>query len=216
MLARWITYKPTNFRSALNYATTDTKSVSGKKGGGKRDDSYFAAQRRKNKNTRILLIGAGIGVAIAAVAAAFAYQALNPPDPYVLGSAHEHAVFAVVLDGQKIDFSPSQYQVKSRFIHVEGGDGTTLHRHAESVPFSEFLKSVNMGIQGDCFVRDDGQQFCGDGDNQLRFFVNGDEVELIENYVVEEEDRVLVIYGDQSDEEIQRELTTLDETPVKK
>jgi hypothetical protein len=192
--------------------------VSEKKGG-KRDDSYFAAQRRKNKNTRLLLIGAGVGVAIAAVAAAFAYQAINPPDPpdpYVLGSAHEHAVFAVILDGQKIDFSKSQYQVKSRFIHVEGGDGTTLHRHAQNVPFSEFLNSVGMGIQNDCFVRDDGQQFCDSADKQLRFFVNGDEVELIENYVVEDEDRLLVIYGNQSDEAIQRELALLDETPVKK
>ncbi|MEM2140348.1 MAG: hypothetical protein QXJ74_00415 [Nitrososphaera sp.] len=190
--------------------------MSGKKGGGKRDDSYFAAERRKNKNTRLLLIGAGIGVAIAAVAAAFAYQSINPPDPYVLGSAHEHAVFAVILDGQKIDFSQDKYQVKSRFIHVENNDGTTIHRHAVGVPFEFFLESVGMGIQGDCFVRDDGQQFCDDGGKQLRFFVNGEEVDLLANYVVEDEDRVLVIYGNQTDEEIQQELTLLDETPVKK
>jgi hypothetical protein len=192
--------------------------VSGKKGG-KRDDSYFAAQRRKNKNTRILLIGAGIGVVIAAVAAAFAYQAINPPEPpnpYVFDSAHEHAVFAVILDGQKIDFSQRQYQVQSQFIHVEGGDGTTLHRHAEGVSFSFFLNSVGMRIQDDCFVRDDGVQFCSNGSNQLRFFINGDEVDSISDYVLEEEDRFLVIYGNQTDDEIQQELELLDNAPLRK
>lgn len=185
----------------------------GKKGG-KRDDSYFAAQRRKSKNTRLLLIAAGVGVAIAAVAAALAYQEINPPAPYMLGSAHEHAVFAIILEGQKIDFSQPRYQQASQFIHVEGGDGTTLHRHAEEVPFSLFLDSVRMDIQDDCFVHDDGTQFCENEDNQLRYYVNGDEVISISDYVLEEEDRLLVIYGNQTEEEIQQELELLEDTPV--
>jgi len=188
--------------------------VSGKKGG-KRDDSYFAAERRKNKNTRLLLIAAGIGVAIAAVAAAFAYQAINPP----LVAEHEHAVFAVILDGQKIDFSQTKYQVettRSPLIHMEGGDGTTLHRHVQGVTFGQFLDTVNMGIQDGCFVRDDGAEFCDDGSKQLKFFINSEQVDSITDYVLQEDDRFLVIYGDQTEEEIQQELTLLDETPVRK
>lgn len=184
-----------------------------KKKGGKRDDSYFAAERRKNKNTRILLIGAGIGAVIAAVAAAFAYQSLNPP----LVTEHEHAVFAVILNDQKIDFSQDKYQVgttRSNLIHVEGGDGTTLHRHFQDVTFGEFLDTINMDIQNDCFVRDDGAQFCEDDGNQLRFYVNGEEVDSITDYVLQEEDRFLVIYGNQTEEEIRQELTLLDETPI--
>lgn len=182
--------------------------MSGKKGA-KRDDSYFAAQRRKNKKTRILLIGAGIGVAIAAVAAAFAYQALTP------AAEHEHAVFAVFLDGQKIDFSQSKYQVQSQLIHVENNEGTTIHRHLEGVTFGDFLDSVGMGIQDDCFVRDDGAQFCEDGNKQLRFYVNGEEVNSISDYVIQEEDRLLVIYGNQTEEEIQQELQLLENTPIR-
>ena len=181
---------------------------------GKRDDSYFAAERRKNKNTRLLIIAAVIGGAMAMVGAAFAYQSLNPPAPYVFGSAHEHAVFAVILDGEKIDFSQPRYQVQSNFIHVEGGDGTTLHRHAEGVPFGEFLNSVRMGIQDGCFIRDDGAQFCDDGFSQLRFFVNGQEVDSIVDNVLAEEDRFLVIYGNQTEEEIQQEIELLENTEV--
>ncbi|HEX6067775.1 MAG TPA: hypothetical protein VFZ05_03150 [Nitrososphaera sp.] len=188
--------------------------MSGKKGG-KRDDSYFATERRKNKNTRLLLIAAGIGVVIAAVAAAFAYQSLNPP----LVAEHEHAVFAIILNGQKIDFSQAKYQVeatRSPLIHMEGGDGTTLHRHVQGVTFGQFLDTVNMRIQDGCFVRDDGAQFCEGGGNQLRFFINGEGVDSITDYVLQEEDRFLVIYGNQTDEEIQQELTLLDETPIRK
>ena len=181
---------------------------------GKRDDSYFAAERRKNKNTRLMVLAAVVGGALAMVGAGFAYQELNPPPPWVFGTAHEHAVFAVILDGEKIDFSQNRYQVQSSFIHVEGGDGTTLHRHATDVPFSEFLDSVRMDIQNDCFIRDDGEVFCDDGVNQLRYFVNGQEVDSILDYVIEEEDRILIIYGSQTEEEIQREIEELENTPL--
>ena len=186
--------------------------MSGKKGG-KRDDSYFAAGRRKRNKMLMKAIPVAAAVIIGSVAAALAYQSQNP---YTLGSTHEHAVFAVKLDGQAIDFSQGKYQVKSRLIHVENGDGTTLHLHALGVPFSEFLKSVNMKIENSCFVRDDGVSFCDSEEKNLRSFVNGEEVESLNNYVLKEDDRMLLIYGSESDAAIQSEIEALRNTPVRK
>ena len=189
--------------------------MSGK--GGRRDDSYFAIARRK-RNKALMIIIPVVAVAVAgAVAAGFAFSQTSPSRFGLLGSAHEHAVFAVKLDRQAFDFSQSKYQVQSSYIHVEGGDGTTLHRHATGVPFGEFLKSVRMDIKDNCFIRDDGARFCdGEDGKNLKFFVNGQQVSSITDFVLRENDRILVIYGSETDAQINQELQVLRDTPIKK
>ena len=193
--------------------------MSGKKGGGggKRDDSYFATARRKNKNVRIIMIAVGVGIAVAIAAAVMAYSQARPYGP--VGSAHVHAGFSVVLNGQEIDFSQSRYQVGStgsQLIHMEGGDGTTLHRHATGVTIGEFLHTVRMDIADGCFVADNGTQYCEQGESMLRYFVNGEETDSIMDYVLEEDDRILITYGDLTEQQIQEQIDTVNDRPLVK
>lgn len=184
----------------------------------KRDDSYFAAGRRKQKKYLTIIVPIIIAVIGVGVAAAVLAPRGSAGGFGALGSAHEHAVFAIILDGQQIDFSQSKYQVgstRNQYIHVEGGDGTTLHRHSTNVPVGEFLKSVKMDINDNCFVRDDGQQFCNDAAKQLQYFVNHTKIASIMNYVLQPNDRILVIYGDETQDELNAEFQKLDDTPVK-
>ena len=138
-----------------------------------------------------------------------------------LGSEHVHAAFVVKLDGTPIDFSQPKYQVKSQLIHVENNDGTTLHRHATNVPFGEFLRSVKMDInKSGCFKSDDGNQYCNNGDKRLRTFVNGNEMNpsSIRDYVISsnDNDRILVIYGNENDAQIKQELDALEKIPIQR
>ncbi|MGI0024295.1 MAG: hypothetical protein ACREA4_04015 [Nitrososphaera sp.] len=182
----------------------------------KRDDSYFAAGRRRKKKYMMIIIPIVAAIAAAGVAAAV----LAPRDASSnfgpLGSAHEHAIFEVRLNGDAVDFSQSKYQVRSQFIHVENNDGTTLHRHATNVTVGEFLKSVRMNIQDNCFVADDGRRFCEDGTNQLRYFVNGTVKSSIMDYVLADNDRILVIYGSESQEQLQAAFERLNEIGLRK
>lgn len=144
-----------------------------------------------------------------------AVMAPRGPDFGPLGSAHEHAIFVVKLDGQYIDFSQRQYQIdttRNQFIHFEGGEGTTIHKHSTRVPIGEYLRSVGMDIREGCFVHNNGNQFCNDvaSGKTLRFFVNGQEVSSIMDYVLRDGDRILIIYGDATEQELQAELERLD------
>jgi hypothetical protein len=184
------------------------------------DGSYFASSRRKNKKYMMIIIPIVAAIIAIAVISAVMYstqQAGNNNNNYgPVGSAHEHAAFAIKINGKQIDFSQSKYQVQSRLIHVEGGDGTTLHRHATGVPFAEFLKSVNMNIENGCITLDDGKQYCNNEDNnKLRFFINGNETESINNYVINPNDRILVIYGNENADQINQELAALREAEIK-
>ncbi len=95
-------------------------------------------------------------------------------------------------------------------------DGTTLHKHATNVPIGEFLKSVRMDISNGCLIIDNGTRYCNNDNLKLSFFVNGNQTQDIMNYVLNDDDRILVIYGNQSAEEIQNEIQELNRVPINK
>jgi hypothetical protein len=183
-----------------------------------REDSYVAAGRRKRKRYMKIVIPVIIAVVAVAIISTitFSLQSNNSNKYGPVGSAHEHAAFLVKLDGVPIDFSQDKYQVKSRLIHVENNDGTTLHRHATNVPLIEFLKSVDMDIRNGCFVSDDGREYCDTADKKLRYFVNGNQTDSIADYVINDNDRILVIYGDENGNELKQEINALREIPIRK
>ena len=132
------------------------KKKSGSNSGGgkiknkKRSGSYLDASKKKRQ--KYLMIFIPIIVAVVAILAISGSRFSSEVNKFgTVGSAHEHAAFIINVNGTPFDFSQPQYQVKSRLIHVEGGDGFTLHRHTDRVPFGEFLRSENMNLEDDCF-----------------------------------------------------------------
>jgi hypothetical protein len=196
----------------------DVNKASGKGPQSKRGKSYFAASRKK-RNKRLMLIIPAVAALIAVTAYALSVYSShitsNNPAYGVLGSAHVHAAFAVKLNGTKLDFSDNKYQVKSRFMHVENGDGDTLHRHATGVPVAEFFKSIKMNATDSCFTNDNGTKYCSNGKQNLEFYVNGNKTKSIADYVFNDDDRILVVYGD-SPIQVKQDLDQLQQSPIKK
>ena len=196
----------------------DVNKAGGKGPQSKRGKSYFAASRKK-RNKRLMLIIPAVAALIAVTAYALSVYSshLTPNNPAygVLGSAHVHAAFAVKLNGTKLDFSDNKYQVKSRFMHVENGDGDTLHRHATGVPIAEFFRSIKMNVTDSCFTNDNGTKFCSNGKENLEFYVNGNKTKSIADYVFNDDDRILIVYGD-SPIQVKQDLDQLQQSPIKK
>ena len=178
----------------------------------KKKKSYLDVTRKKRrKSIKTVVLPLIAVIAIIAVVSIFLYAPNLPPAGVgAIGSAHTHAAFLVKVNGENIDFSQPQYQVISDYIHVENGDGTTLHRHATNVTFAEFLKSVKMDIdeENNCLDFTNGTQYCNNNDNQLRTFINGSPTDSISDYVINDNDRLLVIYGNENEEQLNE---TLDE-----
>lgn len=196
----------------------DINKAGGKGPQSKRGKSYFAASRKKRNKRLMLIIPAVVAlIAVTAYALSVYSSHITPNNPAygVLGSAHVHAAFAVKLNGTKLDFSDNKYQVKSRFMHVENGDGNTLHRHATGVPIAEFFRSIKMNVTDSCFTNDNGTKFCSNGKENLEFFVNGNRTKSIADYVFNDDDRILVVYGD-SPIQVKQDLDQLQQSPIKK
>jgi hypothetical protein len=185
----------------------------------KKKKSYFDITRKKrikNLKTIILPIIAAIVIIAGISIYVFSQNTQSVAGFGPLGSAHEHAAFLVKVNGQNIDFSQPQYQVQSDYIHVENGDGTTLHRHATNVTFVDFLKSVKMDIdkKNNCLTFTNGTEYCDDDNNKLRTFINGNSTGSISDYVLNNNDRLLVIYGNETDEQIANALDELNKIKI--
>lgn len=185
----------------------------------KKKKSYFDITRKKrskNLKTIILPIIAAVVIIAGISIYVFSQNTLSVAGFGPLGSAHEHAAFLIKVNGENIDFSQPKYQVQSDYIHVENGDGTTLHRHATNVTFVDFLKSVKMDIdkKNNCLTFTNGTEYCDDENNKLRTFINGNSTGSISDYVLNNDDRLLVIYGNETDEQIANALDELNRIEI--
>lgn len=110
-----------------------------------------------------------------------------------LGSAHWHADFKVVLNGTRVNFGKDKYMVQSRYVHFEGGDGTTIHKHATGVTLAYFFKTIGWKLTDDCLVTDTGESYCTGEGRTLRIIVNGTEIGDPQ-YKFKDDDTIEVIY----------------------
>ena len=134
----------------------------------------------------------------------------GPENAGALGSEHSHAAILVKIFGDSFDFSAPAYQIKSSWIHFEGRDGGTVHKHATGVTLGYLFETLALGLDDQCFVFQDGRSFCTDEDYTLNLFVNGEKSTDIRGLEITEDDRILITYGDETPEEIEMQLIELE------
>ncbi len=140
----------------------------------------------------------------------------GPQGTGTLGDEHEHASILVKILGDTFDFSGPSYQVQSSWMHFESQDGATIHRHASGVTMGYMFDTLGMAIDEECYLllSPGGHGFCTDGENTLKYYVNGERVPSITDYVPKDEDRILITYGSESAEIIEGYLADLDAQPI--
>ena len=176
----------------------------------------FAAKRTaqyRTRNLKAIGILSMIGVIVAFACFEFITSTNNvpgaPENAGKLGAEHIHASMLVKIFGDKFDFSTPNYQVKTPWIHFENQDGDTIHRHSTGVELEFLFNSMNIAVDDNCFVFPDGRQFCTNEDYSLKFYVNQQLVKDLRKYVVQEDDRILITYGNEDQLTIDSQLAEL-------
>jgi hypothetical protein len=179
-------------------------------------DSYAtrqSAEKRKN-----MLIAIGVFAIIAVIVGYSVYVFLNmtgtapggPENAGALGSAHDHAGILVNIFGDSFDFSAPAYQIKSSWIHFEGRDAFTVHKHATGVTLGYLFDTLQLTLDDQCFVFQDGRSFCTNDDYTLQLYINGEKVSDIRDYEIIDDDMILIAYGAETPEEIEAMLLDLE------
>ncbi len=183
----------------------------------------FAAKRTYQKR-KIMLMTAGVLGIILVIVGYSAYNFVTmqgsvpgaPPGAGLLNDEHAHTSILVRIFGDKFDFTSPAFQIKSSWIHFEGQDGDTIHRHSTGVTLGYLFGTLSLTVDDECFVFPDGRQFCNSDDYSIKFFINHEQVPNIHDYIGNENDRVLISYGNESPEEIEKQLLELDNQSIRK
>ncbi len=186
----------------------------------KRED--YAAKISKSKR-KTNLMAAGILAVLVLIVGYTGYLFMTmdatapgaPPGAGKLGDEHEHASLLVRIFDDKFDFSVPSYQIKSSWIHFEESDGVTIHRHASGVTLGYLFDSLNIGIDSECYSFPDGRQFCTNEDYSLKYYLNHQLVNDINDYVIQDDDRILITFGNETPEQIEEQLIELDSQVIK-
>ena len=141
----------------------------------------------------ILLVGYGL------------FSVISGPQIGPVGSTHEHLDVLVYIDGEPLDLNQSRYAMKSGYGHIHGGEGDIMHLHAINIPLSWFMESIDLSITPDS-IDVHGMEYSTDENNVFLMFVNGDTITKVD-YVLSDEDRILIYYGSGSDTDIDRALS---------
>ncbi|MDH5463432.1 MAG: protein-disulfide isomerase [Nitrosopumilus sp.] len=183
-------------------------------------ENYATKHSAAKRKQTIIAIGVLAGIAVIVGYAGWLFVNMTdnapggPENAGALGSEHSHAALLVKVFGDKFDFSAPAYQIKSSWIHFEGRDGSTIHKHATGVTLGYLFDTLKLGLDDQCFVFQDGRSFCTNEDYSLVFYINGKQVPDIRDYEIQEDDKVLISYGAETPEELQSQLLELDNQEI--
>lgn len=96
--------------------------------------------------------------------------------PYDLGAVHYHGTLAVVIDGQRVDFSQPKYQHRADPFHFEGGDGQQWHGHARNVTLAWAMESLGIPVTAETVTFEGTTYDDADPDTTVTITVDGQPV----------------------------------------
>jgi len=179
-------------------------------------ESY--AEKRTRAKRKFALIAGGLLAGVAIVVGITGYWFYQntftapdaPPGAGTLGDEHEHAAIKVMIFGDEFDFSSQAFQIKNRYIHFEGNNGETIHRHASGVSLGFLFDTLNIGLTDGCYIFPDKREFCTNEDYSLKFYINHQQVLGLRDFVLEDGDRILISYGNENSTQVEEQLARVD------
>ncbi len=135
---------------------------------------------------------------------------------------HEHADYKVFINNKELSFSDNRYQSTTgkelnEAQHLHDNNGNNIHKHLTKNTIPNFFESLGILITADCIQLDNGEKYCSDTTNSLKFFVNN-KARSKEDFMVYEFkdlDRILISYGSENKEEIQQQLNAVTDISCK-
>ncbi len=168
-------------------------------------------QTEKKRRSRVKLVRKTLLYAVSiAIVGGLVYgvylASISSSDIGPAGSTHEHAVLAIFIDETPLDFSTDRFQVQDERAHFEEGDGYKIHKHATGMTLGFFLNTLDITLDSGSLLLYDGVEYANQTDKTVKFYVNGVANYEFGDYAINEQDEILISYGDDNPEEIQRQL----------
>lgn len=181
-------------------------------------ESFYQKRQKEQFKYKAIAIGVLAGIVAVLAISSYNFYVLSsqvtpsgePPGAGPLGGIHIHAGLLTMIYGQQFDYSSPAYQLKSPYIHFEKDNGETVHMHATNVTLGFLFDTLHIGLNDTCFIFPDKRSFCTDDKYSLKFYINHHQIPSIRNYVFNDNDRILISYGNENETQINDQLAKVD------
>lgn len=131
---------------------------------------------------------------------------------------HDHANFALFIDGQRFDFDKPQFISEesnelSPAAHIHEPRIDVVHVHYSNTTWDEFFRSIGFDLQdrttpigqttGNQLTLPDGTVLKEENGKTFKFYVNGVKVDGVSFTNIGDLDRVLISYGAETPEQVE-------------
>jgi hypothetical protein len=120
---------------------------------------------------------------------------------FVPGTAHEHALFYVAVDGEVLTFTEDRYQLAARHVHLENNKSDIVHKHAEGVRWSDFFETIDLKVNRS------GEEVCLEVKNVSRcdtgeIFLDGEPENPVDSEIAQDQ-RFIISIGENASQKLQ-------------
>lgn len=120
-------------------------------------------------------------------------------------TVHWHADLALYINGERYNFNQERFfstteDKLSENVHLHEPWHVVVHVHREGTTWWEFFDSLGFEFTDVCLTLPEGERYCNSETKQLSFILNGVRVDTLAFEDITNIDRVLITYGDESDE----------------
>lgn len=143
-------------------------------------------------------------------------------------TVHYHANFAVFLDGQASDFSLAKYMepvqlcsvghasqvTPQQRVHLHEGVGVLVHVHSANVTWGDLFANLGWAVSDRAIVTDAGTAHVADAGRAVTAILNGQPVTDVASRFIRSEDRLLLSYGSEAADELQKRFADIPSTAV--
>lgn len=133
-------------------------------------------------------------------------------------AVHYHANWALWIDGQRVDLTadrymedvsacsadPSNMTAHAR-VHMHENNQDVVHVHAPGATWGHLLQNLGWGIGANWIYTDDGKLYRDGEGGRLTFVLNGIVVPPAFDRVIQDGDRMLISFGNETPEELLNE-----------
>ena len=132
---------------------------------------------------------------------------VNPLKPTAI-----RADFMVYVEGKEVVFTDDSLMDRSPLVSLQKGDENVnvINVLADGITIREFFRTISIDTTHSCITIFD-QQYCSDPTKgkTVKYYVNGQPNTDAPDYVIQDGDRILVSYGSESYQGIQKQLDTV-------
>jgi hypothetical protein len=141
---------------------------------------------------------------------------------------HYHANFAMYINGQREQFKDSFYyeevgtgcngnetQDPHERAHLHDNANSVIHVHDNAVTWGAFFQNIGWVVDNSLIETPKGKIYLADDKNKVQFELNGKITDNLINKVIEDKDRLLIDFGDTSNEDLQKEFNSVPATAHK-